>query len=242
MPIAPAIGGALIGAAGNLIGQGANAFASRRANKRMVDFWNMQNEYNHPKAQMQRLQEAGLNPNLVYGEGTSGATGQADQIGRPDKPEFGNPLSEIVTYQNLKARSAQTDLLEAQVTAEFERARLLANQADRTFYETSNINFADKTNDWAQSQLQASQLGNEMLKRQILGKELDNSFKDASLKKRVEEIFWKAANAEKTFEGKQLNNELLRLQTEFLNLGLDRNSPWYAKIFGNIINKVNQQK
>lgn len=31
--------------------------------------WNMQNEYNSPAAQMQRLQEAGLNPHLVYGRG-----------------------------------------------------------------------------------------------------------------------------------------------------------------------------
>lgn len=34
--------------------------------------WTMQNEYNSPTAQMQRLQEAGLNPNLVYGTGAVG--------------------------------------------------------------------------------------------------------------------------------------------------------------------------
>lgn len=33
--------------------------------------WNMQNAYNSPSAQMQRLKMAGLNPNLVYGSGTS---------------------------------------------------------------------------------------------------------------------------------------------------------------------------
>lgn len=37
--------------------------------------WNKQNEYNHPSAQMERLREAGLNPNLVYGSGN--ATGNA---------------------------------------------------------------------------------------------------------------------------------------------------------------------
>lgn len=40
-----------------------------------IDMWNRQNEYNTPSAQMERLQAAGLNPNLVYGNG--GATNTA---------------------------------------------------------------------------------------------------------------------------------------------------------------------
>lgn len=55
-------------------------FLQNRANKKLaqysfnknVEMWRMQNEYNAPKAQMKRLQEAGLNPNLIYGKGTVG--------------------------------------------------------------------------------------------------------------------------------------------------------------------------
>lgn len=36
------------------------------------ELWAKQNEYNSPAAQMQRLKEAGLNPNLMYGQGTTG--------------------------------------------------------------------------------------------------------------------------------------------------------------------------
>jgi hypothetical protein len=36
-----------------------------------IENWNMQNEYNSPVAQMQRLKEAGLNPNLVYDKGAT---------------------------------------------------------------------------------------------------------------------------------------------------------------------------
>ena len=43
--------------------------------------WNAQNAYNHPSQQMQRLKEAGLNPNLVYG---GGATTIAQPIKSPD--------------------------------------------------------------------------------------------------------------------------------------------------------------
>lgn len=34
--------------------------------------WDRQNAYNAPKAQMERFKEAGLNPNLIYGQGTPG--------------------------------------------------------------------------------------------------------------------------------------------------------------------------
>lgn len=33
-----------------------------------LELWKLQNEYNTPLAQMQRFQDAGLNPNLIYGQ------------------------------------------------------------------------------------------------------------------------------------------------------------------------------
>ena len=43
-------------------------------NQLNIDSWNMQNQYNSPRAQMARLREAGINPDLYYGGGTSGLT------------------------------------------------------------------------------------------------------------------------------------------------------------------------
>lgn len=37
-----------------------------------LEQWNRQNEYNSPASQMSRFMEAGLNPNLIYGQGTPG--------------------------------------------------------------------------------------------------------------------------------------------------------------------------
>lgn len=45
---------------------------SELAFERNKEMWNLQNEYNSPAAQMKRYQDAGLNPNLVYGQGTPG--------------------------------------------------------------------------------------------------------------------------------------------------------------------------
>lgn len=37
-----------------------------------LELWNLQNQYNLPKNQMARFRDAGLNPNLIYGQGNSG--------------------------------------------------------------------------------------------------------------------------------------------------------------------------
>lgn len=37
-----------------------------------LEMWNLMNEYNTPSAQMTRFKEAGLNPMLIYGQGTPG--------------------------------------------------------------------------------------------------------------------------------------------------------------------------
>ncbi len=43
--------------------------ASDYAFNQNLQMWNLQNAYNDPSAQMERLEKAGLNPNLVYGGG-----------------------------------------------------------------------------------------------------------------------------------------------------------------------------
>lgn len=71
---------AAVGAAGSLLNTGLSSVFSNSANKKsknaaLTQFWmqnyfmDKQNEYNKPINQMARLREAGLNPNLVYGNG-----------------------------------------------------------------------------------------------------------------------------------------------------------------------------
>jgi hypothetical protein len=54
--------------------------------------WQLQNEYNSPAAQMARLQEAGLNPNLVYNGGSAttaaGSMAPAANPGTPNIPDY----------------------------------------------------------------------------------------------------------------------------------------------------------
>lgn len=67
--------------------------------------WRMQNEYNHPKAQMQRLKEAGINPHALVG--SSGMSGAAAPV-----PSWEAGTSS--RYQDARVKGAQTDLVQKQ--------------------------------------------------------------------------------------------------------------------------------
>lgn len=87
--------------------------AASTQNQYNVEAWNMQNAYNTPAAQMQRYTEAGLNPNLMYSQGSSGnsssapdfitATQQAPTQSAPKKGAYNweNQVSKILNVQQV---------------------------------------------------------------------------------------------------------------------------------------------
>lgn len=74
--------GGLMDGIGSLFTIGAQKRSATTAYKRQKEFWNMQNAYNTPKAQMQRLKDAGLNPALMYGQGNVGNAGQLSNVSK----------------------------------------------------------------------------------------------------------------------------------------------------------------
>lgn len=161
--------GAIIGAAAGLGGSILNAGLQNRTNQQQLAFnremydkqkqdslmfWNMQNDYNSPVAQMQRLREAGLNPNLVYGKG---ADNTAMAIGRPAPGSY-NPKAPQVdfssipmmagVYADLKMKQAQTDNLRTQNTVLAQDALLKQAGIAKTWSETAKT---DQEREQAQS-------------------------------------------------------------------------------------------
>lgn len=72
----------VIAAGASLVGSAINKSSQSSANKQNLELaryqnnwnlqqWNRENDYNSPIQQMLRLKQAGLNPNLVYGNGTT---------------------------------------------------------------------------------------------------------------------------------------------------------------------------
>ena len=89
------------------------------ANKQNVEFWKMQNAYNTPKAQMGRLTDAGLNPNLIYGSGSAN-TGVAGSIA----PSKASP------YNIQNPIPLQASLLQSQINLNNSNANKNNVQAD----------------------------------------------------------------------------------------------------------------
>lgn len=105
------------------------AFQERMYNKQVEDnikFWNMQNEYNLPSAQLERLRDAGLNPLLMYGEGgLSGNIAQsAIQSGTAPHGAQGHAESfnTRIDFANLALLEAQAKALDAQAENNYAQA------------------------------------------------------------------------------------------------------------------------
>lgn len=102
--------GAVLGASGGFLsGIGKGPKRQYKYARKMFDY---QAAYNHPKAQMARLKEAGLNPHLVYGEGTAGATGQTtgmDSIDFNQGVDAGNLPEAVGNYFSIKNAALKND-------------------------------------------------------------------------------------------------------------------------------------
>lgn len=127
-----ALAGGLLGIGSNLLGnrsiakqnQLSQKFSREMYDKQFEDnikLWNMQNAYNDPRAQMERLRNAGLNPNLVYGGSSGGAAGTAGSIASTDhmpaefrSAQFTEAASSINQYFDLAIKQAQVNNLRTQ--------------------------------------------------------------------------------------------------------------------------------
>lgn len=85
-----------------------------------------QNEYNSPAAQMQRYQDAGLNPNLIYSQGTPGNQSQVASYNAPQiqakRYDFSGLSDLIDNLYTLRQWRADLDLKQAQVASAREAA------------------------------------------------------------------------------------------------------------------------
>lgn len=80
-------------------------------NKQNQEYIDKQNEYNTPANQMARYQSAGLNPHLIYGQGSPGNQQSAQQAASITPTDYKN-LSQMVPLMN------QTRMVNSQVQAQ----------------------------------------------------------------------------------------------------------------------------
>lgn len=148
---------AALAAGGNIISQGINALTqkslnsqTRRWNEKMYERqrqdnlaqWNLQNAYDSPAAQMQRYREAGLNPNLIYGQSNTSSPISKTEMKpwNPDAPRFN--LGEAVSeFNNTRLAQGQVNNIREQNEVLKADANLKQVQALKTVADTKTANF-----------------------------------------------------------------------------------------------------
>ena len=180
-----AAGSGLFGSIGNVV----STAMTNRANMKLADhqfaqnvkMWNMQNEYNAPSAQVQRLKDAGLNPNLMYGNGTA-ATGNSPQMPQYAAPTLqvpqiaGNLLDFASKLEDLKTKRIGNQLTLQQMATEEVKRSELASRASKNLWDIENGNYMrvlteNKTN--AEIRVMMSKLQNDASYRRQIEAEID---------------------------------------------------------------------
>lgn len=90
---------------------------AREAYERQIDFWNMQNEYNSPSAQVERLKQAGLNPGAVLGGAVENQSSNLSsvpqaQAGSQDYLKSGSAVPNLaLQYAQIEKLNAETEAI-----------------------------------------------------------------------------------------------------------------------------------
>ena len=74
-----------------------NLMLARQQNQWNIEQWQRENDYNSPTAQMSRYRQAGLNPDLIYGQQNTSAASPALTSGAPSSP---NDMSAMLSQRN----------------------------------------------------------------------------------------------------------------------------------------------
>lgn len=200
------VGGA-IGLAQSALQHKYNRDLATYQNDMNIRNWNMQNEYNSPIKQRQRLEDAGLNPALMYGNG-GGSTGNATQT-----PQYQQtPLDIIGAMQNAMLTDAQI----RQMGANIEKTK-----AETKGIETSNQFIAEKERAIIDNTLSQTEVNRGLVKKyekEISKMDIEIDSIKTSMDVMLEEISLKKAQSDSIKE--QTNLTKLQQLTESLQQGL----------------------
>lgn len=182
---------------------------NEKAYQRSLNMWNLQNEYNSPTQQMARIRAAGLNPNLVYGNGvtgnSSGSTPQYEpaKFSAPTMQAYrgwnlgiSDAISQFLAYRTAKAQvdnmEAQNSLIRQQTATEATKQANIAASTSRSEFDLSmakelkDVSVSSAIADMNQKQAGAAQ-GWTKANREVIQYELDKALFDNKIKLSNEE-------------------------------------------------------
>lgn len=155
-------GGGIASSLINIIGQNyinnRNIEEQRRAQAQAQEYWIQQQEYNSPKNQLARIQEAGLNPDMLYGQSSSGVAGNAPTPAQTINPPTLNPyfldpmIASDISKNISEIAKNKADAKKSNSEAELANQQKLTEEEKRTFQQLQNfitdLTLIDQINVW----------------------------------------------------------------------------------------------
>lgn len=265
----PGIAGMVGGLASNLL----NASAQRRENRRQeafsremwekqgqreIDYFNMQNAYNDPSAVMDRLKNAGLNPNLVYGNGSSTMAAasvspkQAHGISpSPARYDLGSLVTQQLALKQMNANIARTEAETKAIEARTAN-QLFTNEVRSRLGVDSYISKEAAASSILQTKDNKQLAEWEAFKQAInpLGRRDDititkggaNIPSNSPLIKAIGAAFQQTIenvnNAKRLGNLRDAESAIKSFQVKLSKQGLSPNSPWYVKFLADLYSKL----
>lgn len=195
------------------------------ANQEAID---RQNAYNSPQSQMARYSQAGLNPNLIYSQGSPG-----NQSSISSYPDIGR-----VDYQSIAANLApqfnQAALMQSQVAATDAKTRQTYAQTELNKMQTKLIASNPLLNDEGfKATIDGLKAAAELKAQQNQGQIISNQINSASAGHQVSKVFHEVQLLEQRFglgtqdaaikaeilKSKEFQNAILDVQKKFMTDG-----------------------
>lgn len=241
------IGGAVTAGANavsGIIGAITAKRQQKRANQFNIDMWKRQNLYNSPKEQMKRLQEAGLNPNLIYGSGggNTGAASPAPQFEKLNDTGFTpvdipSSVGSLQSFTDWDIKRATKDNLTART--ELAKQEQLLKVADTAGKNLANTKMRTEQPYWSE----LAKLSTDALESSITKTQADTKYtldqneravieQGRNLMETAERIL--SMRSQRGLTDQQTMNSaqefhVKKFQADLAKRGIDPSHPFYAK-------------
>jgi len=233
-----AIAGSTVGSAGSIFGQ----YLANEANQQLQEdtqnwnekMWNMENKYNTPQAQMDRFRDAGLNPNLVLGQGgmTSGnSTGPPQSVPPPRMENMMQNFDPIGNYMQIKNQSAgieniQSDTDNKKKDLELKEMDILLKGMDakqkKWYLQAYIADYGDRRSQTkietriAQAELITKQINIDLSKANTIGQQLENQKQLIQLAYEDIKNTLEVANSYRNLKGTILQNKISKQEFNYM--------------------------
>lgn len=222
--------------------------------------WTMQNDYNSPVAQMERLRQAGLNPNLVYGRGADNTASSmpvsSPTISRRQPIDF-NPGNSILAAQDLRIKQAQYDNLRANNTAIAQDVALKTANLAKIAQDIAKSKWdVERSKGLFASAVEAARLNNDNLSQNLMIRKGDYEMRQAlgmqGLQKGIVQMLLMESQRSNNMATRGLileniqavkkSNVLKDWEISLSQKGLTPSDPFYLRVGAEILNYFQNNK